>query len=1127
LSETVLHGEIVPSGFFVVRTPLLPIEELECWSEGLSGGAAVERAEGDDAALGAALAADRERLRGRLRALCDRPEIREALFLASPSLFEGLELWRAQPESKKGQRAERALVRYFLRMTSRATPFGLFSGCSLGTVDGESGASTRLTLGPRSAYRRHTRLDMDFLFALCEDLGRDRALRRELTYRPNSSLYLAAGRWRFAEARMVNKSRSHHLVAVDRTEPLDATLHRAEGGARIADLAASLSTHSSGEITLDEAEEFVDELIDSQVLVPDLSPAVTGREALHDLIAQAEGLPGGFGKRLAEARDALASLDAGGPGAAPERYREISAGLARLPTTVELARLFQVDMIKPGASLPAPPAGGGARGEGTGEKSLVLGAEVLEEIARGLDVLRRTANRRPDLLEKFRQEFVERFGDAREVPLAEALDEESGIGFDKSEDAGAEASPLLQGLPLPGAAGDASVAWSQRESHLLALLTAAQASGARQIDLTPEDVERLTVANGNGQDGGPPPLADAFQVMVTLAAASQKALDAGDFQVLLAGAVGPSGARLLGRFCHADAELCAAVGAHLSAEEALSPESVFAEVVHLPQGRIGNILSRPVLRRYEIPFLGRSGARPEDQIPLGDLTVTVTGRRVVLRSRRLDRVVIPRLTSAHNYRRGSLGLYRFLCVLQGQGIQGGASWSWGPLDNAPFLPRVTAGRSVLARASWWLAGPELRHFLREKGPARFAAVRAWRMRRGLPRMAFLAEGDNELLVDFDNVLAVETFLDVVAGRDRARLVEMFPAPEQLCARGPEGRFVHELVVPFVMAPGRPTDQQAAPRPAPSAVRRSFPPGSEWLYAKLYTGTATADRLLGEVAAPLAREAIASGAADSWFFLRYGDPAWHLRLRFHGAPEALHSRLLPALQAAVAPLLDDGRAWRLQLDTYEREVERYGGPESIALAEDLFHADSDAVVELLDLLEGDAGADARWRLALAGVDRLLSDLGLDAAAKLAVVERLRRVFWREIKGDKPLRIQLDRKLRAERGALELLLAGDPAAPLAPALVPFDRRAGRLGPIAAELARLEADGRLTTTVADMAASFAHMHVNRLIRSSARTHEMVLYDFLHHIYASREARNGRRDRSVAEAGSTETPSSAREPV
>jgi len=1087
---------MIPSGFFVFRTPLLPYEELAAWGDGLEAGGALDRAEPAGEALAAAYAVDRDRLRTRLRDLCSRPEVREALFLASPSLFDGLESWIKEPDGKKGQRAERALVRYLCRMTTRATPFGLFSGCSLGVVDPQG--PTRLALGPRAAYERHTRLDMDYLFALCEDLGKDPALRQELLYRPNSSLYAAAGRLRYAEARLVKKVRSHHLVAVERTEYLDATLARAAGGARIADLAQTLvAMDADGEITREDADGYVRELVDSQILVSDLSPLVTGTEALHDLIDQLGRLPGVLpieaGERLARARDALAALDAAGPGALPERYREIAGDLEALPTPVELARLFQLDMVKP-AEHP------------------VLGGAVLDEVVRGLDLLRRTSSRRIDLMEKFRKDFVDRYGEGREVPLVEVLDEEIGIGFEKSGDAGAEASPLLQGLAIGAPAVETGAPWTQRESFLLTRLAAALAAGAQEIELTPADIDRMVPPPTGGEPAEPQPLADAFQVMATVAAPSPEALEAGDFRVLLNGAVGPSGARLLGRFCHADPELSRCVEEHLRAEEACAPGAVFAEVVHLPQGRIGNILSRPVLRGYEIPFLGRSGAPPERQIPVTDLTVTVSGQQVVLRSRRLGREVVPRLTSAHNYRRGSLGIYRFLCILQSQNVQGGAGWSWGPLENAPFLPRVTAGRLVLARAAWWMTGEEIKALVKEQGAAQLAAVRDWRTRRGIARLAVLADGDNELLVDFDNALSVDTFLDVVEGREQARILELFPAPDELCAQGPEGRFVHEMVIPFVMAPKiaaeRPEPALIAPRrpePAIVPVRRSFPPGSEWLYVKLYTGTATADVLLRDVVAPVVREALGSGVADSWFFIRYGDPDWHLRLRLHGDPRELHARILPALADAAAPLLDDRRMWRLQLDTYEREVERYGGPEGICLAERLFGVDSETVLALLNLLEGDEGAEARWRLALVGIDRLLTDLGMDVTGKLGVLERMRRTFWREFKGDKSLRVQLDQKLRADRRSLTRLLDGDPeaTAPLAEALALFDRRSRDLAPIVAELGCREAAGLLTPPLREIAASFVHMHVNRVIRSAARAHEMVLYDFLHQLYASREAR------------------------
>src|SRR6185436_14813110 len=110
----------------------------------------------------------------------------------------------------------------------------------------------------------------------------------------------------------------------------------------------------------------------------------------------------------------------------------------------------------------------------------------------------------------------------------------------------------------------------------------------------------------------------------------------------------------------------------------------------------------------------------------------------------------------------------------------------------------------------------------------------------------------------------------------------------------------------------------------------------------------ADRLLREVVRPVVDRALASGAANGWFFVRYADPDEHLRLRFSGDPARLSSEVLPALRDLVEPLLADGRLLRFQLDTYEREVERYGGAEGIILAERVFEADSRAVLDIVEL-----------------------------------------------------------------------------------------------------------------------------------------------------------------------------------
>jgi thiopeptide-type bacteriocin biosynthesis protein len=367
-----------------------------------------------------------------------------------------------------------------------------------------------------------------------------------------------------------------------------------------------------------------------------------------------------------------------------------------------------------------------------------------------------------------------------------------------------------------------------------------------------------------------------------------------------------------------------------------------------------------------------------------------------------------------------------------------------------------------------------------------------------------------LPVDLDNVLSVESFVALVKEREDATLQEIFPGPEKLCAYGPEGRFVHEIIVPFLRnPPEKETGVEIKKEiPAPLSLAsppRRFPLGSEWLYIKLYTGTATADYILRDLVTEITEEALRSGAVDLWFFLRYGDPEWHLRLRFHGAPERLHRETLPALYAALNPLLDDGRLWRLQVDTYEREVERYGGKEGVELAERLFHVDSEVVLEILEMLEpGDAGSDERWRLTVAGIDRLLTDFAFDPREKGAIMRQARESFGKEFRVEKSVVGQLSEKFRKERKSLEELLRAETEDhPLAPGLALFRTRSERLAPIIAELKNCAADGRLTTPLTDLLLSYVHMHANRLLRSAQRQQELVIYDLLMRIYESQLAR------------------------
>ncbi len=1046
---------------FVLRTPTLPIDVLARW--GAMSGIGERRA--------------------LLRQLVDDPVVREALFVASPELDAQIAAWQQEPDTAANAGVERALVRYVSRMASRSTPFGLFASVAIGDL----AERTRLTIPPRDQAWRHTRLDNDVLFALTSELARDTTAKQRLRYRPNTSLYSAAARLRYAEARLAGASRSYHLVAVSPSDYLQALLAKAEGGATRAELISVLT--ADPEISEEDASAFLDEVIDTQILVPLIGPHVTGPEPTEGLIE----LLRGYGLEdhaatLQRTRDAITAIDAARPGVSSAQYRAIEADLAaHVPIKIEANRLFQVDLFKPAADT-------------------TISTQLADELVAVAQILHRLAPPTSDgEWGRFRERFAARY-ETREVPLLEALDDENGIGFGGGE---GRAAPLLAGIPMGGRGGPRSTSVDAGDFYKLQLVVTAIREGATEIVLGDADLEKLS-------ERAPTPLPDTIGISAVLCAPSQDAVDAGDYTVRVIG-VGSS-AQLLGRFAHGSADALRLAEACLRAEEANHPDAVFAEIVHLPEGRLGNILLRPVLREYEIPYLGTSGAPADKQITLDDLLVSVAGDRVVLRSKRLNQEVMPRLTTAHNYQHGALPPYKFLCMHAEQG-RGYAYWPWGIADSLPFLPRVRYGKYVIARARWTLSATDLGPLEKAfaglataKTPEQVtgvrakvaAAVAALRARLSLPRWVVIADADNELPVDLDNELMVDSAAHMLKGRPSATLYELYPLPENFPSQGSEGTFAHEIVL---MAARPPAPRPSRAKATSSEAIRRFLPGSEWLYLKIYSGTSSADQILRDHLAPIIRGALAAGIAEDWFFIRYGDPDLHLRVRFTGAPDRLTGQLLPALHQALQPAVDAGLAYRITLDTYEREIERYGGPHAIRICESIFRADSDLVLGLVQHLAGDAGADAAWRICLRSVDRLLDDLGFTLPEKLELATHAREGFGREMAASTATQKALGDKYRRYSKELIALLALPDASPehdFAPALTLIAERSQAMKPLVAQLDALAAAGTLASSRAELADSLVHMHVNRMMRSHQRQHEFVIYDLLKRHYEGLIARS-----------------------
>lgn len=270
-----------------------------------------------------------------------------------------------------------------------------------------------------------------------------------------------------------------------------------------------------------------------------------------------------------------------------------------------------------------------------------------------------------------------------------------------------------------------------------------------------------------------------------------------------------------------------------------------------------------------------------------------------------------------------------------------------------------------------------------------------------------------------------------------------------------------------------------------------------MYLKVYCGVSRRDRLLLDHLAPVLRAGVAAGEVATWFFLRYADPDPHLRLRLRVPDEGRRLALQQALCRALDAPLRRGVVWRVQFDTYEREIERYGGPEAIEPVEALFQADSECVLDLLAAFPTEPDEDTRAALALLGTHRLLADMALPLNLRVQALGAMRDGLLREFSGGSAMRHALDRKFRQDRPGLQQRLRADDA----PARR-FERRSQAMA-VPLQGLRHALAGQPPEALASIAVSLCHMGVNRLLRDAARAQEMVIYDSLVRLYKGEIAR------------------------
>jgi thiopeptide-type bacteriocin biosynthesis protein len=266
--------------------------------------------------------------------------------------------------------------------------------------------------------------------------------------------------------------------------------------------------------------------------------------------------------------------------------------------------------------------------------------------------------------------------------------------------------------------------------------------------------------------------------------------------------------------------------------------------------------------------------------------------------------------------------------------------------------------------------------------------------------------------------------------------------------------------------------------------RKFAPGSEWLYVKMYTGIKTADIILEEVIKPLTENLQRENYISKWFFIRYNDPKPHIRIRFELINSKDNDSILTQINESLKEFIASGEISNYQIDTYNREIERYGS-KTMASAEELFYKNSEFILECLQLDD-----EEKIIAVIFHIDKLLDQLNLSITEKLEWIKDFNQGFKQEFNADKKLNSQLDKKYRNFIPQYFDFLESNDYSEFRSIIISTIEKSK----LALQNIVSESDHNFLQVFFQ---SIFHMNINRMFVSNQRLFEMIIYDYLHRYY------------------------------
>ncbi|MDI1461075.1 lantibiotic dehydratase [Catellatospora sp. KI3] len=760
------------------------------------------------------------------------PGFAAALVHASPDLAERVAAAvKGDLPPTAVRRVLLGVMRYLLRATSRATPFGLFAGVAPVSANGKA------TLRWGADHRPFARLQAAWLTGVLDGLESDPMLRPHLIVRANNLLVYRSGKvvLEYRAATSDPRGAPTHL-RVKANNSIRAALNLAAEPIRWADLSGKLAAEHGA--PPEGADRLIDQMVAQRLLLTSLRPPSIQTDPLAHIVNELETLPTGGSDNVRGQLRTLRHLrarhdNAPDQASADERRRDLGQAAA--------------------AIRPGPAVGVDLRLD----CDLILPTAVTDEACRAAAALTRLARPSSCQWRDWHARFLARYGLHALVPILDAVDGQVGLGYPDG---------------FTGEPTDHTTKLHDQDRRLLALAQRAALRGEHEVVLDDAALEQVAGA-------APSEVYPTAELTVRVHAESLQAIGRGDFQLSVVRASGQAFSTA-GRFLDLFGE---AARQRMAAEAVTSPAAsegaLLAQLTAVTRYTISLDVNRATQLLPHLIPVGEHHPPSQATIALDDIAVTADAHRLYLiclsRQRALQAIAVNAVEPV----RHAHPLARFLAEAPEALATGCSPLEWGPAAKGlPFLPALRYGRTVLSPARWHLAADELPD-RQASWPAWDRALGAWRDAIGCPRLVALGVGDQTIRLDLDEPAHRALLRNHLTREPTALLRAITEGNEWISGHA------HEIVIPLFATAARPP----APRIGTTAIDvrdHGILPGGDHHYLKIYARPEEQDAILG---GHLPRLLTQYPEAGPWWYLRYADPEPHLRLRLRGLPsEAVYS-----------------------------------------------------------------------------------------------------------------------------------------------------------------------------------------------------------------------------------------------